>query len=91
MLHAAELERRHEQEVELAERIGDAGVALEPLERGGVQIEDRVAVARDLRRVGFAVEHPERPAVALGGLDLEAAGGEREQVGRQRLGFGESA
>ena len=47
-------------EVELAERIRDAGVALEPVERRGVQVEDGVAVARDLLRVGLAVQHPER-------------------------------
>ena len=75
----------HQQEVELAERIRDPRVALEPVERRGVQIEDRVAVARDLRGVGLAVEHPERAAVPLGGLDLEPARGEREEIGRDRL------
>ena len=89
VLHAAELERRHEQEVELAERIRDAGVALEPGERRGVQIEDRVAVPRDFRGVGLAVEHAEPSAVSLGRLDLEAPGGEREEVRRKRLGFRE--
>ena len=42
---------------------GDPRVALEPFERGGVQIEDRVAVARHLRGVGLAVQHPEPPSV----------------------------
>ena len=90
MFHPAELERRHQQEVELAERIGNAGVLLEPRERRGVQIEDRVAVARDLLGVGLAVEHAERAAVALGGLDLELAGREGEEIRRERLRFRES-
>ena len=55
-----------------------------------MQIEDRVAVARDLRGVGFAMEHPERAAVALGALDRELAGGEGEQIGRERLRLGEA-
>jgi hypothetical protein len=80
----AELERRHEQEVELAPRIGDGGVLFEPGERRRVQIEDRVAVARDLRRIRFAVKHAELPAVPLRRLDLEPARAEREQVCRQR-------
>ena len=89
MLHAAELERRDEQEIELAERIRNAGVLLHPVERRGVQIEDRVAVPRDLLRVGFAVEHPERAAVALGPLHRKPAGREREQIRGDRLRLGE--
>ena len=90
VLHAAELERGDRDEVELAERVGDGGVALEKLERARVQVENRVAVARHLGGVGLAMEHPEGAAVALGGLDLEIAGDERDQVGGQRLGFGET-
>ena len=89
MLHAAELERRNGDEVELAERIRDRGVVLEPGERRGVQVEDGVAVARDLGRVGLAVEHPELAAVPLRRLDRKPAGHEREQIGRNRLGLGE--
>ncbi len=89
MLHAAELERRDRDEVELAERVRNRGVALEKLERARVQIEDRLAIARHLGGVGFAMEHPERAAVALGGLDLEVAGDERHEIGRQRLRFRE--
>ncbi len=89
VLHPAELERRYEQEIELAPGIRDAGVALEPVERTGVQIEDRVTVPRHLGGIGLAMEHAERPPGSLGGLDREPAGSEREQVGRQRLGFGE--
>ena len=85
MFHAAELKRRNEHEVELPERIRNARVVLEPRQRGCVQVEDRVAVARHLLRVGFAVEHAKRPAVALGRFDREPAGGEREEVGRERL------
>ena len=71
MLHAAELERGHEQELELAERVRDPGVVFEPVERAGVQVEDRVAVSRDLRGVGLPVQHPElaRP-LRSAGLDL---------------------
>src|SRR5438034_3439481 len=36
MLHAAELKGRHEQEVELAERIGNARVPLHPVDGRGV-------------------------------------------------------
>ena len=57
-------------------------------ERRRVEVEHRVAVARDLLRVGLAMEHPERPAVALRGLDLELPGGEREQIRRNRLRLG---
>ena len=89
MLHAAELERRNEHEVELAERVGNAGVLLEPGERRGVQVENRVAVARDFGGVGLAMEHAELAAVALGRFDLELAGGEGEEIGRDRLRFGE--
>ena len=85
MLHAAELEGGHEQEIELAELIGDSGVALEPLKRRRMEVEDRVTVARDLRGVGFAVQHAERPAVALRLLHAELSRGEREQVGRDGL------
>ncbi len=85
MFHAAELKRRHEQEVELAERIGDAGVAFHPVERRRMEIEDRVAIAGDLGRVGFAMEHPHRAAVAFGALDGELPCGEREEIGRNRL------
>ncbi len=87
VLHPAELEGRREEEVELAEPIGDAGVLLEPGQRRGVEVEDGVAVARDLLLVGLAVEHPERAAVALRGLDLERARGKGEEIGGDRLGF----
>ena len=83
MLHAAELEGRNQHEVELAERIRDCRVVLEPSERGRVQIEDRLAVARDLRGIGLAMEHRNRRS-ALGGLGLEPPGGKREEVGRNR-------
>ncbi len=89
VLHAAELERGDRDEVELAERVRDRRVALEELERAGVQIEDRVAIARHLGRVGFAMEHAEGAAVAFRGLDLEVAGDERDEIGRQRLGLRE--
>ena len=89
VFHAAELKGRDRDEVELAERIRNRGVALEELEGARVQLEDRVAVARHLRGVGFAMEHPEGAAVAFGGLDLEVTGDERDEIGRQRLGLPE--
>jgi hypothetical protein len=87
MLHAAKLKRRNEHEVELAELVGNVGVLLEPRERGRMQVEDRLPVPRDLLRVGFAMEHSKRPAVALGGFNLEFAGGERKEVRRDWLRF----
>ena len=71
MLHAPELERGDEQKVELAPGVRDAGVVLEPGERGGMQIEDLVPIALDLGAVGLAVEHPERAAGADAGLHRE--------------------
>ena len=88
VLHAAELKRRHEQEVELAPGIRDGRIAFEPGDCRRVEIENRVAVARDLGGIGLAVEHAERAALPLGSLDRETARGKREEVGRQRLGFG---
>ena len=67
-------------EVELAERIRDRRVVLEPGERRGVQVEDRVAVARDLGGVGLAMEHPERRgrcACAVSTENLPAANANR--------------
>ena len=49
---------------------------------------NRVAVARDLGSIGLAVEHAEGAALPFGGLDRETARGKREEIGRQRLGFG---
>ena len=89
MFHAAKLEGRQEQEIELSEWIGDAGVALHPLNRRRMQVEDRLAIPRDLRRVGLAVQHPKRTALALRPFHVELSGGEGEQVGRDRLGLGE--
>ncbi len=88
VFHTAELKRRHEEEVELAPGIRDRGVAFEPGNRRGMQVEDRLAIARDLGGVGLAVQHPERAARALGGFDREAARGKREEIRRERLGFG---
>ena len=59
MLHAAELEGGNGHEVELAEGVGDAGVVLQHGQRAGVEVEDRLAVARHLRGVGLAVVHAE--------------------------------
>jgi hypothetical protein len=90
VLHAAELEGGHEQKIELAEWIWNARVALEPLKRRRVQVEDRLAVARDFRGVGFAMQHAERAAVPLRPFHAELPRGKREQVGRDRLGLGKA-
>ena len=90
MLHPAELERRNHHDVELAERVRDAGVLLHPVESGGVQIEDGVAVVRDLLRVVLAVKHAELATAALRALDREPAGREGEQVRGDGLRFGET-
>ena len=50
-----------------------------------------LAIALDLLRVGLAVEHAERAAVARRGLDLEVAGDERKQIGRAAARFRRSA
>ena len=90
MLHAAELEGRDQDEVEFGERVGNAGVALEPLDGGGVEVEDRLAVARDLRRIGLTMEHRELASGPLRGLDLKTSGRKREQVGRNRRRLAEA-
>ena len=87
MLHAAELKCRDEQEIEFAEGVGNPRIAFQPLERRCVQVEDRVAVSRDLWRVGLAVQHSKPAAVSLRGLDKKPAGAEREKIGRERLRF----
>src|SRR6185436_16603477 len=81
----AELKRRDQDEVELAERVRNARVGFEPAQRARVQVEDRVLVARDLLRIGFAMKHPERAAGARRRLDLEFARGKRKEIRRQRL------
>ena len=85
VLHPAELKRRNQHDVELAERIRDARVVLEPGERRRVEVEDRVPVARHLRRIGLAVKHPERAPVARRGLDGELPRREGKEIGGQRL------
>src|SRR2546426_8338092 len=80
MFHAAELQRRREEKIEFAERIQDAGVAFEPVERRRVQVEDRIAVAAHFLRVGFTMDHAEGAAVALSLLDKEITGCEREEI-----------
>ena len=90
VLHPPVLEGRDQHEVELAERIGDPGVVLEPVEGGGVQVEDGLPVARHLGRVGLAMEHPQRAAGPLRRLDLELPGREGEQVGGDGLRLGEA-
>jgi hypothetical protein len=89
MFHAAELECGHEEEIELAERIRDTGVAFEPIERRRVQVENRVAVASHFLRVGFTMDHSEGTAVALSLLDEEPASREREEARGDGSRFGE--
>ena len=79
VLHPAELKRRDQHDVELAERVRDGGVPLEPFERRGVQIEDRIAVPRHFGRVRLAVEHPSaRPLrTAVSRVNLPATNANR--------------
>ena len=56
----------------------------EPRQRPGVQVEQRIAVARDLGGVRLAVEHPKHAAVACRRFNRELPRREREEIGRQR-------
>ena len=76
-------------EVELAERVGNARVALHVFDGARVQVEDGVLVARNFGGVGLAVKHPKGAAVAFGGFDFEVADHERKEIGRQRFRFRE--
>ena len=84
MLHSSELKGRDQDEVELAPRIRDRCIRLEPRQRSGVEIKQRVSVARDLCRVGLAVEHAKHATVARRGFDGELPRRKGEQIGRQR-------
>jgi hypothetical protein len=55
-----------------------------------MQVEDGVAVARHLGRVGLAVEHAKGAAGALGCVEFEIADDKREQICRERFGLGEA-
>ena len=89
MLHAAVLEVRNEDEIELAEGILDPRVLLQPIQRGGMEVEDGIAVPLDLRFVRFAMEESEAATVPHRILDFESARGKGEQVGADRLRLGE--
>ena len=84
MLHAPVLKRRDQREVEFLERVVDAGVVFEPVDRSGVQVEDLLDVALDGRRVRFPVQHRHRPAVALPRDHLELASHESKDVRADR-------
>ena len=86
MLHPAELERRNQDEVELAERIRNRRVVLEPRERARVQVEDRrrgcARPSRRRSRDGTCGRcRPSRSPVST----AELAGREREEIRRDRL------
>ncbi len=49
-----------------------------------MQVEERLAIARDLRRIRLAMKEPQRASVTQRGLDGELAGHEREEIRRQR-------
>src|SRR5688572_28476241 len=85
MLHAAELERGDEDEIEFSEWIRNARVRLQPAQRFGVPLENCFPVARDLCFVAFAMKHAKSPAVVFSGFDPELAGREREKVRRYQL------
>ncbi len=84
VLHAAELKRRQEHEVEFLKRVLAIGVGFEPVDRLLMQIENRLAVCRDLRGVGFAVVHVKRAAAAFAAFDRKLSGREAEQIRRKR-------
>src|SRR5579871_300140 len=87
MLHAAELEGREENKIELVPGIGNPCVIREPGERLRVQIEDGVAIPCDLFRIGFTVEHTKRAAIALRRFDAEFSRRKREEISGNGLGF----
>src|SRR5438552_18213207 len=88
MLHAAELERWNENEVELAEPVGNRCVFFEPLERLRVKVEHRLLVALHFLRIRLAMEHAVPASIALGSLHLKFTGGKCEEIGRNRLSLG---
>ena len=92
VLHAAELKRRDQHEVELAERIRDAPCSLRASRaRSHAGRRSRRGCARPSpRRSRDGTCGTSRP-LRVGRFDLEFAGGEREEVGRQWLRLGEHA
>ena len=87
MLHAPKLERRYQDEFELAEGIGNAGVRFELFKRRRMKIEYGVAIALHFPGIGFAVEHSERPPAAFGFFGLESASRKGEEVRGNRRGL----
>ncbi len=55
-----------------------------------MEVEDRLAVARDLRRIGLTMEHRELASGPLRGLGLKPSGRKREQIGRNRRRLAEA-
>ena len=90
VLHAAELKRRQEYEVEFFKRKFPVGVGFQPIERLLVQIEDDLAIRRYLLGISLAVKEVEHPVAALRSFDREPAGSESEKIGRKRLCFSKS-
>ncbi len=88
MLHPAVLKRRNQHEIELVERIGEIGVLLQPTQRGGVQVERRVAVAPHLLAIGFPMVHREGAAVSLCRLDVKLTRRKRKEVCADGACFG---
>ena len=84
VLHPAVLEGGHEHEVELFERIRNAGVFLQPRQGRRVQIEDGAGIALHPPAVRLAVVHRHPPPAALGLLHLELARREGEQIAADR-------
>ena len=55
-----------------------------------MEVEDRLAVAPDLRRIGLTMEHRELASGPLRGLGLKPPGRKREQIGRNRRRLAEA-
>ena len=89
MFHPAELKGGNHHEVELAPRVWNTGVGLEPRQRRRVLVKEHVAIAREARSVGLAMEHPELAPVARRHLHREPAGHKREEIARQGRRLGE--
>ncbi len=83
MLHASELKRRQQHEIELLKRVLAIGVGFEPFDRLLMEIEKCVSVGGNFRRVGLTVVHVECAAAALAPLDRKLSGRKAEQVCRK--------
>lgn len=85
MLHAPELERRDQHKIELPPRIRNCRVLLQPRQRPGMQIKNRLPIPGHLCRVRLPVEHPESPPIPNRCFHLKFPRSERKQISGKRL------